>query len=360
MEVPATWYFFCARVSFTHNLARLYQRYGSFEVVWQEVDELSWCISPNHYKSWQRIQAVKNNLTYYREIYLAYGKKDLWLVDWTDTDYPSLLRHIYAPPLVLTGQGDRTLLSKTCVSIVGTRQATTYGKQITSEIVQVLAPYDVVFVSGLAYGIDSVVHDTAQRYQLPSVGVIAASLWHQHWGGNVQLRSTLDSKQHLFLSETAKDECLQRFHFAKRNRLIAGLSQWTIVVEAPMTSGALITARCARDENRDVLVIPHSLSQTMGAGCLVLIHDGAEIITQVSEIPELMGLKVPTKRIKTTVYEYANETEKIVHELFLQGQSLDAINQKIAQPGFQLLTIISDLILKGYIRQDPDGSYQAI
>ncbi len=356
MEVPATWYFFCARISFTQHLAQLCQHYGSFEAVWQKADERSWCTSPNYYKSWQRVQAVKNNLTYYQEIYFAYGEKRMWLVDWTDTDYPSLLRHIYAPPLIVSGQGDRTLLSKTCVSIVGTRQATTYGKTITNEIVQTLAPYDVLFVSGLAYGIDSVVHETAQRHQLPSVGVIAASLWHQHWGGNVQLRSTLDPSQHLFLSETTKDEHIQRFHFAKRNRLIAGLSQWTIVVEAPITSGALITARCARDENRDVLVIPHSLSQTMGSGCLVLIHDGAEIITRVSEIPILMGLKALPNSPKPSVWEYANDNEKTVHELFLQGYSLDMISQKIAQPGFQLLTVVSDLVLKGYLKQDPDGS----
>lgn len=359
MEVPATWYFFCAHIPFTQHLAQLCQHYGSFEAVWQEVDERSWCTSPSHYKSWQRIQAVKNNLTYYQEIYLAYGHKRMWLIDWNDRDYPSLLKHIYAPPLILSGQGDRALLSKTCVSIVGTRQATSYGSTITSQIVQALAPYDMLFVSGLAYGIDSTVHDTAQRHQLPSVGIIAASLWHQHWGGNAQLRSTLDPNQHVFLSETTKDEHIQRYHFAKRNRLIAGLSQWTIVVEAPVTSGALITARCARDENRDVLVIPHSLTQTMGAGCLLLIHDGAEIITQVADIPILMGLKLLPDSSKLSVLDYATDIEKTVHELFLQGHSLDVISQKIAQPGFQLLTVLSDLVLKGYLKQDSDGSYRA-
>ncbi len=359
MEVPATWYFFCAHIPFTQHLAQLCQQYGSFEAVWLAVDERSWCSSPNHHKSWQRLQSVKNNITYYQELYLACGHQRMWLIDWNDRDYPPLLRHIYAPPLILSGQGDRALLGKTCVSIVGTRQATTYGKQITSEIVQVLAPYDVLFVSGLAYGIDSVVHDTAERYQLPSVGIIAASLWHQHWGGNAQLRSTLDPNQHLFLSETTKDERIQRYHFAKRNRLIAGLSQWTIVVEAPVTSGALITARCARDENRDVLVIPHSLTQTMGSGCLLLIHDGAEIITQVADIPILMGLNELPGSPNLPQWQYANDNEKTVHELFLQGYSLDVISQKTAQSGFELFTVLSDLVLRGYLKQDSDGSYRA-
>lgn len=359
MDIPATWYLFCARIPYTQHLDLLYQQYGSFEAIWNEVQEQAWCIAPQYYKSWQRLIAVKQKLSYYQELYLLSLKKGIWLVDWNNSEYPTLLKHIYAPPLLLSGIGERSLLSKTCVSIVGTRQATSYGKEIASQLVRTLAAYDLVFVSGLAYGIDSVVHDTAQAYQLPSTGIIAASLWHEHWGGNGQLRQSLDPALHVFLSETTKDERIRGFHFAKRNRLIAGLSRWTIVVEAPQSSGALITAQCARDENREVLVIPHNLQQTMGAGCLTLIHDGAQIITQITDLPVLMGLHRKEFSPKDRLFHYSSRNEQMVHELFIQGYSLDVVSQKLEQPHHQLLTVVSDLVLKGYLNQTQDGSYIA-
>lgn len=357
MSIPATWYFFCARIPYTRHLELLCKRYGSFEAVWHGVDELAWCIDPKHYKSWQRIAEIKQNLSYYQELYDQYQKRGIWLLDWNSDEYPSLLKQIYAPPLVLNGMGERMFLRKTCVSIVGTRQATSYGRQIATQIVQNLAAYDLVFVSGLAYGIDSVVHDTAQMHKFPSIGIIAASLWHNHWGGNSQLRHALDPAFHLFLSETTKDERIQRFHFAKRNRLIAGLSRWTIVVKAPFSSGALITAHCARDENREVLVIPHNLQQPLGTGCLRLIQDGATIITEISELPVLMGLQKSEVQSQADTFTYSNVREQHVHELLLEGHSLDMVSQKLEQPYDQLLILVSDLVLKGYLKTNPDGSY---
>ncbi len=356
MVIPAIWYLFCARLAFTAHLAQLYEQYGSFEVLWTELTQAVWCRSTQHQKGWQRIVEVRRNLPFYQAIWRGYQAEGMWFITWLDNDYPELLRHIYAPPLILCGQGNRKLVSKTCVSIVGTRRATAYGKSITAQIVQVLAPYDVLFVSGLAYGIDSVVHTTADRLQAGSVGVIAASLLHQNWGGNAELKQQL-SEQHLFLSETNSDERVQRFHFAKRNRLIAGLSKWTIVVEAPLGSGALITARLARDEGREVLVVPHSLDQPMGEGCLLLINDGAQIVVQVSDIPRLLNF-TDVKQNTILQFRYASELEKTVHQLMLSGNSIESIADKLAIASSELLTVLTDLMLKGYLIQNADGSYQ--
>lgn len=358
MVIPAIWYLFCARLAFTTHLATLYEKYGSFEILWAELTQLAWCKSLQHQKSWQRIVAVKQNLALYQAVWQSYFDQGMWFITWQDSDYPELLRHIYAPPLILCGQGNRKLMSKTCVSIVGTRQATAYGKSVTAQIVQLLAPYDVLFVSGLAYGIDSVVHTTADRFQAGSVGVIAASLLHQGWGGNVQLKQQL-SAQHVFLSETNSDECVQRFHFAKRNRLIAGLSNWTIVVEAPVGSGALITARLARDEGREVLVIPHNLDQPMGQGCLMLINDGAQLVVQISDIPRLLNFTAPIPKAVGR-FSYESELEKTVHQLMLSGNSIESIVSKLSIASAKLLIVMTDLMLKGYVIQHSDGSYQVI
>lgn len=358
MEIPAVWYLFCARLAYTNHLAQLYERFGSFETLWQELTESIWSKEGRAPKSWARIAEVKQHLSQYQAIWQQYLDRGMWFVTWTDQDYPQLLRHIYAPPLVLCGYGERSILSKTCVSIVGTRQATDYGQKITAKIIHTLQPYNILFVSGLAYGIDSVVHDTARGLQLPTVGVIAASLLHSNWGGNMQLSRQLTPDQHLFLSETNVDETIHRFHFAKRNRIIAGLSKWTVVVEAPLVSGALITARFARDENREVLVVPHNLEQSQGAGCLALVNDGAQVITALEEIPQLLGLVtfVPAQK---PVYQYSNALERSVHLLLQQKLTLEVIASQLQLNSSVLLTVLTDLILKGMVIQNSDGSYWA-
>lgn len=356
MVIPAVWYLFCARLAFTEHLASLYQQFGSFEVLWAELTPIAWGQNAQHTKAWQRIAEVKQNLLLYQAIWQEYHSKGMWFITWEDADYPVLLRHIYAPPLVLCGWGNRALISKPCISIVGTRRATAYGSSITAQIVRILAPYDVLFVSGLAFGIDSVVHTTADSLRVGSVGVIAASLLHQNWGGNFQLKQQL-SEQHLFLSETNSDERIQRFHFAKRNRLIAGLSKWTIVVEAPLGSGALITARLARDEGREVLVIPHNLNQPMGEGCLLLINDGAQMVVRVDDIPRLLSFTAITQKT-IPQFCYASELEKAVHQLMLNGNSIEAVANQLSITSSRLLTVLTDLMLKGYLIQNSDGSYR--
>ncbi len=355
MDIPAVWYFFCAHIAYTDHLDALLKQYGGFEPLWAQLDQKIWCQHSYQVKSWQRIEKVKYQQDFYQTIWQRYIDRGVWFSTWQDTDYPELLRHIYGPPLLLCGFGDRTLLRKTCVSIVGTRQSTLYGESITAQIIQILKSYDVLLVSGLAYGIDSIVHATAHELHLPSAGIIAPSLLHSNWGGNPVLKHQLLNK-HLFLSETNIDERIQRFHFARRNRLIAGISQCTIVVEAPLVSGALITARCARDESRDVFVIPHNLDQSQGAGCLALLRDGAQVVVNLLELPQLLGLRSQSMvTVPNLVFD--DDTQKQIYSLLKIGKSLDDMAHLLTISDTQLLATITDLVLKGYMKQLPDGSY---
>lgn len=353
---PILWYFFSARIPFCEGIERLLIQFQSFEAIWSNCDQHTWVASGLSQRSWQRLQLVHVDAARYEDVYRTAEQKGIAVVLWTDEDYPQLLKEIYHPPLALCVSGQRSFLTRKMVAVVGTRQSTLYGKTMVQGVVEALAPYQLVFVSGMAFGIDSEVHRSAHRLQLPSIGVIAAHLEATDWGGNRSLRTLLTTDDALFLSETTSDEALQKFHFARRNRLIAGLCQWIIVVEAPHGSGALITARYARDENRDVLCIPHALTASQGEGCNTLIAEGAQMITSLSALPTLLGMQKLASPQRQ--YQYQNEQEARIHQALLNGSSLDTLQRDLSIPTADLLSVISKLVLRGYLEQEGDGVYR--
>lgn len=342
------WFFFCAQIYFSEHLYTLRQKYSSYDELWEKLTKAEWCTSTRYFKSWERIVQVKLQQKDYEELLKRYQEKRIELITFENELYPALLKEIYHAPLILCAKGDLTIINNKSVAIVGTRKASSYGLAMTDAIVRVLAPYHFTFVSGLAYGIDSQVHISADTYGASTIAVVPASLLDSNLGGNNRLRKSL-SANHVFLSENSRLNELQKYHFVQRNRIIAGLCKWTIVVEAPEKSGALITASFARDENREVLVIPHSLNSSQGKGCLCLIRDGAQIITDIEELPSLLGLtqtKQPNKKIE---YQYDSELEKLVHEKIREGKSLDDISEELLMPSTELLPVLTDLTLKKYI-----------
>ncbi len=349
------WFLFCAQICLSEHLFALRQKYSSYDELWEKLTRNEWCVDQRYVKSWERIVQIKSKQEEYEQLLKRYEEKGTVLIDIENDYYSPLLKEIYHAPLIICTLGNQNILQNTCVAIVGTRKATEYGLRITDHIVKTLASEGITFVSGLAYGIDTQVHESADKYGASTIAVIPASLLDYNWGGNNRMRKSLSAGQHLFLSENARVGELQKFHFVQRNRIIAGLSKWTIVIEAPEKSGALITAAFARDENREVLVVPHSLNNVQGKGCLRLIRDGAQIITDIAELPGLVGL-TPSKVTKSTFqYQYDSELEKTVHEKIQAGKSLDDICQELAISSSDLLIVLTDLTFKKYIKSTMAG-----
>ncbi|OGC81647.1 MAG: hypothetical protein A2V81_05270 [Candidatus Abawacabacteria bacterium RBG_16_42_10] len=351
------WYFFCAQVYFSEHLVFLRQRFSSYDELWEKLTQAEWCTNHKYSKSWHRILHVRSKQKEYQALLQRHQDQGIVVIDIENDLYPPLLKEIYHAPLMICALGNRNILQNTCVAIVGTRKATEYGLAITDEIVRILASHKITLISGMAYGIDSQVHMSAEKYNASSVAVVPASLLDSNLGGNNRLRKSLSPDQHLIVSENTRIGDLQKFHFVQRNRIIAGLSKWTIVVEAPEKSGALITAAFARDENREVFVVPHSLNNIQGRGCLCLIRDGAQIITDVDELPGLLGL-TPNKVTKLPLhYQYDSEMEKLVHEKIQAGKNLDDICQELQISSTDLLVVITDLTFKKYITSTTEGVY---
>lgn len=199
-----------------------------------------------------------------------------------DKDYPIELKEMYNPPVLLFYQGDRTLLSKPKLGIVGARTASQIGTKSVQKIVQELGNQFVI-VSGLARGIDTAAHLATLKNGGKTIAVIGTGLNSYYPKENKELQDYIAS-HHLLLSEYEPDTKPLKYHFPARNRIIAGLSQGIIVAEAKVRSGSLITCERALESGRDVFAIPGSILDGKSDGCHQLIQDGAKCITSGLDI----------------------------------------------------------------------------
>ncbi|MGM0212609.1 DNA-processing protein DprA [Enterococcus sp. AZ109] len=206
-----------------------------------------------------------------------------------DDEYPEHLRLIQAPPLILFYKGNLELLKRNSLSIVGARLASDYGYGVLREFMPELIKRQFVIVSGLAKGIDSYAHQFAISNQGKTIGVIGTGLdiCYPKESGNLQIEMT---RNHLVLSEYPKGTPPAKFHFPMRNRIIAGLGQGVLVIEAKQKSGSLITAQQALDSGKEVFAVPGSILNGRSAGCHQLIQDGAVCVEKVQNILDSLQL----------------------------------------------------------------------
>jgi DNA processing protein len=209
----------------------------------------------------------------------------------SDPDWPMSVDDLSAPPIALVGLGQRTLLTEMLqsISIVGTRNPSSYGVRISGDFAIGAAEQGWTIVSGGAYGIDSAAHKGALLVEGVTVAVLAGGFDHQYPAGNVNLfREIIETG--LLLSEVMPGIRAEPFRFLTRNRLIAALSKGTIVVEAAYQSGSLRTARDAAELFRLVMAVPGPINSPTSAGCHRLISErSAELVTSISEVMELVN-----------------------------------------------------------------------
>ncbi len=350
------WYFACAQIQCSDHFLSLLEKFESVDQFWHEVTVDMWLRSKRYQASWQRIQQVKASQSSYLRLKDEVEGAGINIVDWQHELYPPLLKEIYQPPLVLFAKGNSALLSGyTHVSIVGTRKATAYGLSITAAITKFVIRNGMVPVSGLAYGIDSAVHEEALKAEAYSIAVVPGALTDRSLAGNALLGQKLNVDQHLFISETMPYEKLTKFHFIKRNRIIAGLSKWLFVTEAPRRSGALITAQNALDNGREIIAAPHGLFNPSGEGCLKLIQKGATIMTAWSDLADILGAPVPSMQKR----EFQTVLQEQIYNAVLQGCQLEDIAAQLHQPIAVILPELGYLLMRGYLSMDYSGQYLA-
>lgn len=266
-----------------------------------------------------------------------------------DPSYPELLTKIYDPPAVLFCRGMIPDHTRTHLGIVGTRLITPYGKQITDEITEELAHHGVVVVSGLAIGVDGAAHEAALRVGGATVAVLGSGLD----------RSSLYPSRHRYLAEKITSEggavisehppgtLPLKHYFPERNRIIAGMSKGVLVIEAKEGSGSLITARFALDEGRDVFAVPGPLNQPTSFGPHLLIKFGAYLVTNASDILEL--LDIPLQR-QVSSPSLEKEEKNIWDALSKDPVHIDALAQQLARDVSHVMSTLAIMEMKGLVR----------
>lgn len=215
-----------------------------------------------------------------------YKTNEITVITIIDKEYPPLLKEIYQPPWALFIKGDLSLLETVPkLAVVGSRQATQYGKNAIRSIFPGLVDKGVLIVSGLARGIDALAHEYAIKNGGRTIAVIAGGFYHIYPKENMSLALEM-MKNQLVLSEYPPDTKPLRWHFPSRNRIISGLSEGTLIIEAKRKSGSLITANFAVNEGREVFSLPGNIFNPYSIGTNELIQQGAKLVTSAEDILE--------------------------------------------------------------------------
>lgn len=268
-------------------------------------------------------------------------------------DFPTLLREIPDCPKALSFRGTMPPKDTLYLCVVGSRSCTQYGKRWAAKLIAGLANYPVAIVSGMALGIDSEAHKAALDVGLPTVAVLPSGLDSDviYPRMNRPLADEILKRGGALLSENPHDFVAMLHSFPQRNRISAGISKATLIVEAGEKSGTLITARLAMEYNREVLCIPHELGRETGAGVNALIREGATLVRSSEDILEALGLKaherptqgtlptdltIPESKILTALAQ----TDALVRDELLERAEISAQDASIA---------LSSLLIRGLI-----------
>ena len=232
-----------------------------------------------------------------------------------DSDYPKLLKEVYAPPPLLYHFGSLNLDNDFTLAVVGSRKISEYGRQVTGQIVSELVDFGLTIVSGLALGIDACAHQATLKAAGKTIAVLGSGLDQIYPATNRQVAQEIINTGGAIISEFPLGTPPYKSNFPQRNRIIAGLSLGTLVTEAGVKSGALITARFALEQNREVFAVPGNIYSQGSIGTNNLIKMGAKMVTSATDILETLNLKQAKdfKSAKEIIPE--NESEKILLEL---------------------------------------------
>lgn len=276
-----------------------------------------------------------------------------------DSDYPTRLRHIPDAPILLFWRGNTNLNAARTVSIVGTRQASDYGRKMAEDIVmQLVNMPDVLMISGLAYGIDIAAHRACVRLHVPTVAVMANGIDRIYPYVHRSTASLMVENGGL-LTENRMGADPDAPKFPARNRIIAGMSDVVIVVEAAATGGALITAQYANDYDREVFAVPGNLGQPASEGANQLIRNHqARIFTRWQDVVECMNWDLsqptPAAATATALPEHLSPDERSICELLAKGElHIDQLSVRLPVPLSSLAAALLSLEMQGIVKALP-------
>jgi DNA processing protein len=282
-----------------------------------------------------------------------------------ESDYPDKLKHCIDGPILLFKSGTINLKKQRIISIVGTRKITTYGIHFCEKIIEQLAIFNPVIVSGFAYGTDITAHKAALKNNLQTIGCLAHGLNQMYPEVHKKYVVEVEKNGGFFTDFWSTDD-FDRNNFLKRNRIIAGLSEATIVIESGEKGGSLVTADIANSYNRDVFAVPGRVTDTQSLGCNNLIkYQKAHVLSNPLDVPYILNWqleydKKPT--IQKQLFVELNDDEKVIYN-YLKAhnkQILDVIAIECQMPIFKVASVLLNMELKGVIRPLPGKLFEVV
>lgn len=283
-------------------------------------------------------------------------KRGVYLLFIGDEEYPEELKNIAKPPIYLYYRGDISLLKGRKIAVVGTRRATSYGKIVCEKIVRELVENEIITISGLASGIDTICHKKTLENNGKTVAVVGSGLDVVYPKENEKLWREIGEKG-LIISEYPLGTEPFAYNFPMRNRIIVGIAHGVVVVESKAKGGSLITAELALEEGREVFAVPGEIFSPVSEGCNNLIKSSsAKLITNIDDILDEFGWKKlgksSKKKLNLTDYE-----EKI-YNILDREKNLDEIIVETSMKASEILTILMELEIKKVVVSTAGGKYR--
>lgn len=281
-----------------------------------------------------------------------------------DDIYPERLKHCIDSPVLIFAAGNIDLKNRKTISIVGTRQITSYGIEFCRKFIEDLVPLDPVIISGFAYGVDIMAHQLAMEYNLQTVGVLAHGL-NQIYPKNHKKYMAKMEENGGFITEFWSTSQPDRENFVRRNRIVAGISEATIVIESADKGGSLITANLANDYNRDVFAVPGRVTDKYSQGCNDLIKtQKANVLTSAADLVYVLNwdIEKKSKPVQKQLFVELEPDEQMVYDFLIKNgkELLDSIALECNLPIFKISGVLLNMELKGVIRPLPGKTFEAI
>ncbi|AOW21193.1 DNA-processing protein DprA [Urechidicola croceus] len=283
------------------------------------------------------------------------SRNNIQSVYFQSDEYPERLKHCIDAPILLFQDGKINLKNQRIISIVGTRKMSLYGRDFINNFIEELKPYNPIIVSGFAYGVDITAHKAAIKNDLQTIGVLAHGLEKMYPKTHKKYVHQVNDNGGFFTEFWHKEEPL-REHFLKRNRIVAGISEATIIVESAEKGGSLVTADIANSYSRDVFAVPGKVTDSLSKGCNALIKTNkAGILTCTQDLVDALNWE-DTSLTKIAVQKQLfidlQGEEKIIYDYLLKKgkEHMDVIALDCNIPVYKLATLLFSLEMKGVTR----------
>lgn len=332
-----------------NSIERLYNYFGEeIDLIWTEPEGNIKKILNRNIKGFNNLIKSKN-LTYYKKTYKVLEDNNINVITILDENYPDKLRNIEKPPFVLFYKGNLNL-NMPIIGIVGARKSSAYGRWASYKFAKELTRYNIGIISGLALGIDTEAHKGAISNNHYNIGVLGCGLDIYYPKQNKKLMEDVKSMG-CIISEFFLGEEPFKNNFRQRNRIISGLSDGIIVIEAGERSGSLITVNYALDQGKEVYALPGNINSFYSKGSNKLIRDGAKILLDVKDILEDLGIdyKINSFSNKEDLSKDENYILNLIHKS--ESTTIDnlVLDTKLSVENINIITM--SLELKGYIKK---------